>query len=307
MKVQLTRVVAAVWPFALATLTAFAHPGSGIIVDANGQIFFQDAATRAVWKIDARGRLSEFHTGIGGHWMCLDEQGSFSRVQPRYFARITPLGATPTILLADGGAPLVVSSDGNLYYPSHSSPGDEFAPGGCQMVRVTPDGTRARFAADLTATLEKLDGVTGLASGPDGSLYIASPTAVHRVRLDGTISVIANPVRVTDCTIDAEPTQNCPFLRGLAVESDGTVLAAATDCRRVLKISQTGKIETVLQAESPWTPTGVALSQGKVYALEYNDIKMSTNLSARVRMRNRKGRVSTVALIPPAQAPSIGR
>ena len=122
------------------------------MVDDKGQVFFQDAATRAVWKIDARGRLSEFHTGIGGHWMCLDSPGSFSRTQPRYFNRITSLGVAPTILLADGGAPLAVCRDGNLNYPSHSSRNDEFSPGGCQLVRVAPDGTRAKFAPELTAT-----------------------------------------------------------------------------------------------------------------------------------------------------------
>ena len=35
-----------------------AHPGSGIVVDASGQVFFQDSAARTIWKIDARGKVT---------------------------------------------------------------------------------------------------------------------------------------------------------------------------------------------------------------------------------------------------------
>jgi sulfatase modifying factor 1 len=278
-----TAFCAALAMLGLAPLPASAHPGSGITVDRRGQVLFQDAATRAVWKIDPAGQVSEFHTGIGGHWMCLDTLGSFSRIQPRYFARITPAGVAPAILLADGGAPLVVSTDGHLYYPAHSSKDDEFSPGGCQLVRMAPGGTRGKFAPALTPTLEKLDGVTGLAAGPGGAIYVASPTAIHRVQLDGTVHVVANPVEVLDCTEDAEPGQKSPFLRGLAVAEDGTVFAAATDCRRVVQISTNGKTETVLRSESPWTPTGVAIYHGHVYVLEYNNIAITPDLASRVR------------------------
>lgn len=275
---------------------ALAHPGSGIVADDKGAILFQDAASRAVWKIDAAsGVVSEFHTGIGGHWMCLDPRGAFARVQPRYFARVTPAGTAPAILLADGGSPFAVGSDGHLYYPSHASKNDEFAPGGCQLVRMAPDGTQTRFASALTPTLEKCDGVTGLATGPDGSLYIASPTAIHRVALDGTAHVVAHPLEVADCTDDAEPSQKAPFLRGLAVAADGTVFVAATDCRRVIQITPAGRTESILWSEPPWTPTGVAVSRGRVYVLEYNDIAIVPGLASRVR---------SVA-IPPAPADGI--
>src|SRR4030095_9240499 len=83
--------------FALVLLSlpppALAHPGSGIVVDDRGQVFFQDTLGRTIWKIDAEGKLTEFHLGIGGHWMCLDAGGSFARAQPKfYFGRITPTG-----------------------------------------------------------------------------------------------------------------------------------------------------------------------------------------------------------------------
>jgi hypothetical protein len=44
----------------LAARDALGHPSSGIVVDAQGQVYFQDATGRAIWKIDSQGRLSKY-------------------------------------------------------------------------------------------------------------------------------------------------------------------------------------------------------------------------------------------------------
>jgi hypothetical protein len=46
-----------------------AHPSSGIVVDQQGQVYFQDIVGGAIWKIDAQGKLTKFQDGLGGHWM----------------------------------------------------------------------------------------------------------------------------------------------------------------------------------------------------------------------------------------------
>jgi hypothetical protein len=53
-----------------------------------------------VVKISTGGKLTYIHKAIGGHWMCLDEQGIFSGIQPKYFQRITPDGQIPAIIYA---------------------------------------------------------------------------------------------------------------------------------------------------------------------------------------------------------------
>ncbi len=52
---------------ALSSRTARAHPGSGIVVDAQGQVFFQDSAARTVWKIDTQGKVTAHYDKMGGH------------------------------------------------------------------------------------------------------------------------------------------------------------------------------------------------------------------------------------------------
>ncbi len=284
----------------MGTLTTLAHPGSGIVVDQQGNVYFTHTG-RGVGKIDPQGKLSYVGETRGGHWMCLDPEGSFSRAQPRHFERITPSGVKPALIYADGGSPVAVLRDGNLYYASND---ETMSPGGAQVTRQSPGGEICIFPPDGKKTTGPL-GITGLAPGPDGSLYIASPSAVLKLKMDGTFALLAHPIELKDCDVDYpdnNPNSLLPSLRGLAVEEDGTVFAAGVGCRAVVKISPDGKkVETVLKAERPWSPTGVAVRRGTVYVLEYTNANgnPTEGWSPRVRKMGPDGKVTTLVTMPP--------
>ncbi len=286
--------------FALPARTVSAHPSSGIIVDPQGQVFFQDILGGAIWKIDVQGKLTKYYDKLGGHWMALDDHGSFSRADLKMVKRITPLGAKPTLLVADGGAPIVVNADGNLYYGHSFLKGGKVSVG---LTRISPEGQQTLFSPDLKTMLEKTDdGVFGLASGPNGSVYVSTWDAVLRVNRDSTVTTVVHPVVVKDCDedpADHKPTNRLPFLRGLALDAQGTVYAAATSCHRLLKIAPDGKVESVLNAERPWSPTGVAVHEGAVYVLEYTNANGGPDEGwlPRVRRLGRDGTVTTLATI----------
>jgi sugar lactone lactonase YvrE len=295
-------------PF-VALLTLFAgrvsaHPSSGIVVDENGNVFVADINT-GLWKIDTDGKLTHTYKEAG-HWLALDAEGSFARVDftksdhwPRWFKRRTPDGAKPA-LITDGGSPLVVPRDGNLYYVSS---GEQLNPGGHEVIRLTPDGKLSRVATGLDKTSEKLGGIKGLAAGPDGALYISYPKAVLTITADGKVTTLADPVVVTDGDKDlpeGTPESQLPFLRGLAVDGRGTVYAAATGCRCVVKIKADGKVKTVLKAERPWSPTGVALRGEAIYVLEYPNAngEKHDDWVPRVRKIGRDGKATTLVSFP---------
>src|SRR5262249_3048394 len=280
--------------FTLATFTASAHPGSGIVVDDQGNVYFTHIG-RGVGKIDSQGKLTFVGHTHGGHWLCLDPAGSFSRAQPRHFERITSDGVRPALIYADGGSPIAVLRDGFLYYASND---ERMTPGGLQVTRQSPAGEVSIFPPDGKKTTEAL-GITGLAPGPDGSLYIASPSAVTKLQMDGTFTILAQSFELKNCDADFpdnEPRNPLPYLRGLAVAADGTVFAAGTGCHAVVKITPGGKVETVLKAERPWSPTGVALHRGEVYVLEYTNANggPSEGWRPRVRKLATNGKVTTL-------------
>ena len=72
---------------------------------------------------------------------------------------------------------------------------------------------------------------------------------------------------------------------------------AATSCHCVLKITSEGKIKTVLKAERPWSPTGVAVWNGNIYVLEYTNANgpATEGWLPRVRKIGSDGRVTIIA------------
>jgi acetyl esterase/lipase len=273
-----------------------AHPGSGIVVDQRGQVFISDL-TRGLLKIDAQGRATSPHKE-GGHWLALDLAGGFAQVDfeqskhwPRWFKRRTATGVQPA-LIADGGSPLVIGRDGNLYYVCND---EQMIPGGLQIARLTPDGKETLLNPGLREISEKLGGIKGLTSGPDGSLYASYPKAVLKITLEGKVTTVANPVVVKDCDANVGANE-IPFLSGLAVDSRGVVYVAASGCGCVIKIMSDGNVTTVLKAERPWAPSGVALHEHELYVLEHINPNSPTHedWAPRVRKVGRDGKATTL-------------
>ena len=286
------------WWFADAAL---AHPASGIVVNAKGEVFFIHTG-RGVGKIDTDGKLTYIHeVRGGGHFLALDAEGRFSNQFPRLFEKLTLEGAKPTLLYASGGAPLVVTRDGNLYYGSGYPEGDDTAPGFHTVTSLSPDGKRTLFAPALKTTLANLnEGVTGLAAGPDGSLFVACPNAILKVYMDGKLDTFAHPVAVKDRDDDLAKDSDSrafhsPYLRGIDVTEEGVVYAAVTGCRCVVKITPRGTVETVLKAVKPWAPTGVAVRGKDLFVLEYTNPDKQPDWVPRVRKLGPGGEVAILA------------
>ncbi len=284
----------------------FAHPSSGIAVTEEGEVLFVHT-TRGVAKVDKSGRLTYIHQTAGGHWMCVDRDGSFSRTQPKHFLRITPDGIRPAILFADGGAPIAVCRDGHLYYGSGWGGGHHHEPGGATVSRLSPQGTLTLFTPQLKEVLAKAQvGVTGLAPGPEGGLYVASAIGIYKVETNGTVKVLVERPELPDCDADPPP-DGLPGFRGLAVRADQDIYAAATGCRAVLKIGPTGMVETILRAERPWSPTDVAVHEREIYVLEWTNANQGPEAGWRPRVRKIEGQGKVTTLITISENVSVNR
>src|SRR4030095_17012150 len=81
----------------LVTLPTMAHPGSGIVVDAEGNVLLGDI-NRGLLKMDTNGKVTRIQNEAG-HWLALDTAGRFSRMEfeksdhwPRWFKRRSAAG-----------------------------------------------------------------------------------------------------------------------------------------------------------------------------------------------------------------------
>ena len=254
--------VATTWM--LLGAVAFAHPGSGISVDRAGVVYFVDTGS-GVYKMDARGTLTRI-PGPAFHWFAMDEANRFAQTRLPAGAgwELQRAGSSPTLLLSSD-YPIARGADGNLYY---SAP----APGGgaVQLTRLEPSGASAAFKRlPAQATGEPLLWLNGLTSGPDGSFYYTEDAAIRRVTRDGQVSTVVAGVAPPNCAAVPLDEGAPPRLRGLAVDSAGTIYVAASGCGSLLKVTPSGQVSVLVQLEPPWSPTAVAVAGSDLYVLEY--------------------------------------
>lgn len=276
----------------VSTITS-AHPGSGILVDKEGNVFITDTG-KGVWKIDANGKLT-YLPASRFHWMTIDSIGYFAESPKNfgeYFERVTPQSNKPALIMCSD-FPLVVGRDGNIYYA-------DTRPGSTKIIRRTPEGKESVLVSNKI-----FEFISGIAAGADGSLYIteannANANTIRKITMNGTVSIIATFVgkRRNDLPLETVPS----YCRGLAVDSTGTIYVAATGSRSVLKITPKGKVTTILQTTRPWTPTGVTVFHGEVYMLEWHDVtpenlEVRSAWIPRVRKIGQGGKVTTLATV----------
>jgi len=288
-----------------STFAAFAHPASGIVADSQGHVYFIYSG-HGVMRIEPSGELTNVHPDGAGHWLALDSLGSFSRVTPKLFERITLDRAVPALIFASGGAPLVIGQNGDLFYGTNGSPDEAFPPGALTVARLSPTGKQELFAPQLKSKLAELkDGITGLADGSDGSIYVATWKGIVKLSKDGSVAAVIHPLVVKDC--DSDPADHnpanasSPLFRGLGVDDGGNVYVAATSCHRVLRITPEGAVQTILKSERPWSPTGIAVRGKVVYVLEYTNANgpKTEGWYPRVRERGADGTWKTLTTMSP--------
>ena len=242
-----------------------AHPGSGIAVDRRGQVYFLDTGS-GLWRIDTQGRLTHL-SRLLNHWLALDENNLWTKDRLPSNAGtgldwiITKVDENPTVLLSTDW-PIAIDQDGSLYYQSGR-------PGNLKIMRSLPSGMTSVFATlPGTASGQPLPHVSGLAPGPSGSLYYTEENAIRRITAQGRVGLVVTvPAALNRPSIPATDTH--PYLRGLAVDARGVMYVADTGDARVLKITPRGKITTLVQTQSPWSPTAVAVFGSDVYVIEF--------------------------------------
>lgn len=273
---------------------AAAHPGSGIVVDRFGQIYFVDMVS-GVWKIDAHGALTHIR-GPGFHWMTLDAADRFAATQlpSGSGGDVARIGTSPTLLLGSD-FPLAIGRDGDLYFPTRRAA----AP--LQILRFLPTGqTSVLVSLPAPSARDPVRELNGLAAGPDGSLYYSEHDAIRRISRAGQVSTVVENIQVVACTsMSRGGTRRDPLLRGLDVDGDGTIYVAATGCGSVLRVTPAGRVTILPQVPNPWSATGVALFGSDVYVLEFQNAESDDRreMLPRVRKIAADGTTAVIATV----------
>lgn len=302
-------------------------------MSSKGDVYFSDLET--VWKIDAAGRITVARRGENGqhvHELSIDNYDnvygpdySYEPATQKYFNAIwkmTPDGQV-TFLAApsDRAAPgmsIWLDRAGNMY----SIDQNNHTQTQTLLLRRTPGGVVTTLAggayghADGKGAAAKFSSVNAIVFGPDEKLYLSDGTYVRRVSLDGIVTTLAKDL--TARTAEDKPTlfggPSSGGLAGLAVDSGGNVYVADAGNRRLLKITNHGKVTVVYRCDAPYFPNGVfATPGGDVFVLEFSFTPPGTWGSPRVRTIHPDGRMrlldtvsgDTLETLGPGSAPPL--
>ncbi len=253
---------------ALAVLSpvqaARAHPGSGIVVDRNGNVFFVMGGSSVLRKLEPNGRVTIFAEDERlrlPHHLVLGRDGSLY-VASDYDGRVWRVGsdgslaeyfntnriaAPSSVNIGSWGDPFTIDSAGNIY--ALASPGAATIVRIGRDARVTPIAGRAIFGALHFSTM---------AWGPDGALYLTDESRVWRIVGDSASAIVPRGIQLLQAA-------------GITIDGAGNIYVADYAERRVIRLAPDGAVNTpdAVARLRLRHPTGVTLSvNGDVYVLD---------------------------------------
>jgi len=294
---------------------AGAHPATGIVVDTQGRIYFSDLET--IWRLDAEGRLTVFRAGGRGrhvHELSIDGEGRIYGAEETYEPRTKRWISSVWRMTPDGRETYIVEQThepprgasvwrdhaGNTYFVEQNNHTKRET----LLLRRSPDGRVETLAggayghADGRGAEAKFGSVGGLTIGADGSLYLTDNGSLRRVATDGTVRTLATGLDAKSLDDVTVSKRTHGSLMGVAVDKAGNAYVADHGNRRVLRVTPEGKVERILSAEPPWSPTGVATDgDGGILVLEIGFTVPATFSGPRVRRLSADGKVKTLATV----------
>ncbi len=254
----------------LAGGAAFAHPGIGIVRDAQGNVFYTDLAQ--VWRIDPAGRKSVAVPNVHTHELALDAGGSLYGEHLWYAGektdkwghrvwRRSPDGRVTDVIPAREGFlhdySFVRDRSGDMVWVER------------QPKVVFRKTTAAGKTIDLAACGDCRD-VRWLALGGDGMLYFTDAGDVRALGPEGKVRTLAK---------ELQPPKEGQLLMGIWTDARRGVYVADYGHRAVQRIEPGGKVTLVARSRFPWAPSGgLMTADGTLWLLE-------TSVTNTVRVR----------------------
>jgi uncharacterized protein (TIGR03437 family) len=227
----------------LAAAAAQLSSPEGLAIDSAGNVYISDSADHRVRKVSPDGIIStvagDGYPGSGAgrlnfpYGLAVDGAGALY-IADLGNARVLKIAADGSMTIVAAGAPLVqprnlaADQDGGLYISDF---------GGHTVYKVDPAGRLRRVAgtgaagsigdaAVVDALAAPLNAPAGLATGPDGALYVAD-SGNHRIRkiMDGRMSTVRTG------NVLGTPT-------GIALDAEGRLYTADKGSGVVLCITQ---------------------------------------------------------------------
>jgi sugar lactone lactonase YvrE len=171
-----------------------------------------------------------------------------------------------------------------------------------EIHRRTPDGRTELLAggaygyADGVGRQARFGPIGALAVGPGEDLYVTDEASVRKVSAAGRVTTLARGGELLKPNLLSRVLGGrFGKMMGLAVDARGNVFAANYGGGRVVRVTPSGEVTSVLESGPAWAPSGIALAGADLYVLEDGN-------GVRVRRLRPDGSVTTLAVVRGGQA-----
>ena len=254
-----------------------AHPGRGIVVDADGQVYVSDAVRSVVWRLAPDGRIEAAARDVHAHWLALAAEDAVLADHVHYDAQTQQFLRGLVRIDAQGSVQVEIAPrpdpDG-LDAGAFAVRGSDLliARDSLAVIEVRRHGRMIR-----TITLPANERpVSSLGVDSHGGIVAVRGREVLRVDTDGGVRIIGSAPQLSRDRI-----LGLRDLWGLALGADGTIYTTDPGLRQVIAFDAKGTMQVVHEVPSPWFPTGLAAHGSCLLVLEHG-LADGNNLGPRV-------------------------
>lgn len=253
-----------------------AHPGIGIVMDSNGNVFYTDLAH--VWKITPDGSHSIVVEDVHTHELYLDKndnlygehswyEGEATDKWGYYIWCLNSNGSLEQIIPPTEGFPLnntlVRDSEGSMYWPEKS--------GGIEILKKETANGKTSLYTD-----HKFKDIRWLHFSKDENLYVVDFLKLKKVTPNGEVQVITDKLKETGPPHAGVADHH--YLMGAWTDAQQNIFVAVYGARKVKKITPRGKIETIFKTSTEWSPSGgLNGTDGSLWVMEFS-VKNTTRV-----------------------------
>lgn len=260
------RTIGAAFFLLVQAWAAQAHPGVGIVVKGDGQVFYTDLAH--VWRTTAGGAPAIAVRDVHTHEIFLDDDGNLFGEHLWYEGEVVDKwGHRVWQLKADGSIVTVIpptegflrdysfvrDASGTMYWAERAA--------ATAIMKRKPPGKPEVHARGAFRD------VGWMTASREGVVYFIDDADLIRVLRDGRVETVAKNLRETSFTQVHVADRHA--LMGPWLDGQGNVYVAVWGARLVKKITPAGAVTIFARTSFPWSPTGGAFApNGDLWLLE---------------------------------------
>jgi len=238
-----------------SSIVVEAHPGIGIVMDSKGNVFYTDL--NHVWKISTKGELSIAVRNVHTHELYMDEEDNLYGEHEWYEGEVTDKWGNYVWRLCNDGVFEKTIQDVEGFLDNNTLVRD--LENSTYWVEKTDDHEMLKkqtlSGQNCFVTDHYFEDIRWMYfSKHDNNLYVVDHLTIKKVTPHGDVTVITDSLK--DAKFSFSGVADRHYIFGIWSDEKKNLYVAVYGAGHVKKISPDGKMTTIFESNTFWSPNG---------------------------------------------------